>query len=216
MNFNDICRKLHDNCRKMKKIKIISGKPTVKQTGASNKLSEPIVLYTPAKNNLQVKDFTYSEFKKTADKTPLTLAEWAAILHVSERTLQRYAKNNGTFAPINAERFHQINDVLNKGKKVFGKTSLFYEWLHSNPPMLEGELSFVSLTNYDGIQKILTQLGRIEHGILSGLFTGLQAGNIKKTFPAMAPGFMGAGGTLLACMLYIVPKTFRLLCWRYW
>jgi len=167
LNFNDICRKLHDNCRKMKKIKIISGKPKVKQAGASNKLSEPIVHYTPVKNNLQVKDFTYTEFKKTADKTPFTLAEWAAILHVSERTLQRYAKNNGKFASINAERFFQVNNLINRGKKVFGKTSTFYEWLHSNPPSLEGEISIASLTNYDGIQRILTQLGRIEHGILA-------------------------------------------------
>lgn len=151
----------------MKNIKRAPAKTKVKQAGISNKLNEPAVQYIPFKNIPLVKDFTFAEFKKTADKTPFTLAEWAAILHVSERTLQRYAKNNGTFAPINAERFHQINDVLNKGKKVFGKTSLFYEWLHSNPPMLEGELSFVSLTNYDGIQKILTQLGRIEHGILS-------------------------------------------------
>ena len=33
--------------------------------------------------------------------------------------------------------------------------------------MLEGNLSFDSLTSYEGIQKILTQLGRIEHGIFA-------------------------------------------------
>lgn len=120
-----------------------------------------------AKNTAQLKDLTYEEFKKIAGKTPFTLAEWASILHVSERTLQRYAKNNSTFSPINAERFFQISQVVNRGKKVFGKITLFYEWLHSKPPMLEGELSFDSLKTYDGIQKILTQLGRLEHGILA-------------------------------------------------
>jgi len=114
-----------------------------------------------------VKDFSYTEFKKIADKTPFTQGEWAAMLMVSERTLQRYAKNNGSFAPINAERFVQINNVINRGKKVFGSVESFYDWIHANPPMLEGDLSFKSLTSFDGIQKVLTQIGRIEHGILS-------------------------------------------------
>ena len=131
------------------------------------KADEPFPLYPALKSMPALKDFTYSEFKKTADKVPFTIAEWAAILHVSERTLQRYAKNNGKFASINAERFQQINQLLTKGKKLFGKTEYFYEWLHSNPPTLSGDISIQSLTSFDGIQKVLTQLGRIEHGILA-------------------------------------------------
>jgi hypothetical protein len=33
--------------------------------------------------------------------------------------------------------------------------------------MLEGNLSFNSLTSYEGIQKVLTQLGRIQHGLFA-------------------------------------------------
>ncbi len=151
----------------MKHLKKTASKTPIKKNNLPNKVNEPLAIYKSIKTIPQVKDFTYEEFKKTADKVPFTQSEWAAILHVSERTLQRYAKNNGKFAPINAERFHQINQVLEKGKKVLGKTSWFYDWIHSNPPTLEGELSFNSLSTYDGIQKILTQLGRIEHGILA-------------------------------------------------
>ncbi len=151
----------------MKSLKRTAGKVPVKKDGSSNKVNEPQAMYKSIKIIPQVKDFTYEEFKKTADKVPITQAEWAIILHISERTLQRYAKSNGKFAPINAERFHQINQVLAKGKKVLGKTAWFYEWIHSNPPSLEGDLSFNSLTTFDGIQKILNQLGRIEHGILA-------------------------------------------------
>lgn len=115
----------------------------------------------------QVKDFVYSEFRKIADKTPFTQAEWAAMLHVSERTLQRYAKNNGAFAPINAERAMQIANLISEGKKTFGKTEMFYNWIKTNPVMAEGALSIESLNTAQGIQKVLTQLGRIQYGILA-------------------------------------------------
>ena len=59
------------------------------------------------------------------------------------------------------------NHPLRMGKQVFGSVEAFYDWIHSNPPMLDGDLSFLSLTSYDGIQKVLTQIGRIEHGILA-------------------------------------------------
>ncbi len=141
-----------------------------KQDDKPSMAEEP---YTPVvfKKSLKVlpslKDFTFSEFKKIAASTPFTQAEWASILHVSERTLQRYAKNNGTFAPINAERAFQIAKVLDEGKITFGSIDLFYTWLKSKPYMLEGNLTFESLTTAHGIQLILTQLGRIQHGILA-------------------------------------------------
>jgi uncharacterized protein (DUF2384 family) len=89
------------------------------------------------------------------------------MLHVSERTLQRYAKNNGTFAPMNAERALQIAKVLEQGKIAFGNTNNFYTWLKGNPYMLEGNLSLESLSTLDGIEKVLIQLGRIQQGIFA-------------------------------------------------
>lgn len=130
---------LHDNCRNMKK----------------------------TNNPPALKEFVYSEFKKIADKAPFTQGEWASMLHISERTLQRYAKSNGSFAPINAERAMQIANVIHEGKKTFGKTDLFYTWLKTNPTMAEGHLSIESLHSAQGIQMVLTQLGRIQHGILA-------------------------------------------------
>lgn len=133
-----------------------------------NKMEEPEVNFRKSVKAIPIaKDFTYNDFKKIAEKTPFTQSEWAAMLHVSERTLQRYAKNNSSFAAINAERFAQINHILTRAKKVFGSIEIFYNWIHSNPPMLEGDLYFSSLTTYDGIQNVLIQIGRIEHGILA-------------------------------------------------
>lgn len=137
------------------------------QKDTVSKVNDPSPVYRSVKTVPALKDFTYAEFKKIADKAPFTQAEWAAILHVSERTLQRYAKNNGIFAPINAERAIYIDKVLKEGKITFGKIENFYNWIKQNPYMLEGNLSFHSLTTYEGIEKILTQLSRIQHGLFA-------------------------------------------------
>lgn len=137
------------------------------QDSNPNKLNEPTIYYsTPVKRNT-LKDFTYEDFKKVADKIPFTQAEWSEILHISERTLQRYAKDNHLFAPINAERVLLINKVLMEAKITFGKTEKFYEWIKRNPYMMEGNLSVQSLSTYEGIQNVLTQLGRIQQGIFA-------------------------------------------------
>ena len=142
-------------------------KTQVQKEDKASKVNEPAAPFKTTRSLPQVKDFNYIEFKKIADKAPFTQAEWASILHLSERTLQRYAKSNGTFAPMNAERAMQIAKVLEQGKITFGKVENFYNWLKGNPYMLEGNLSFDSLTSAEGIQMILTQLGRIQHGILA-------------------------------------------------
>ena len=131
------------------------------------KVNEPFAQYSSLKVIPQVKDFNYTEFKKIADKTPFSQAEWAAILHLSERTLQRYAKDNGHFAAINAERALQIEKVLKAAKAAFGNVQNFYNWLKRQPVIPEGNLSLQSLTSLDGIEKILTQLGRIQYGLFA-------------------------------------------------
>ena len=155
------------NVRKMKKKNSIKKETVYKQKDTISKVSEPSPVYRSVKVLPLLKDFTYNEFKKIADKAPFTQSEWAALLHVSERTLQRYAKDNSSFAPINAERALHIDKVLKEGVFTFGNVGLFYSWIKRNPYMLEGNLSFQSLTTIEGIQKVMTQLGRIQHGILA-------------------------------------------------
>ncbi len=149
----------------MKKIK--ATKPKVSDDEAKNIMAELSVFYSNPKKPNELKEFTYNDFKKIADKVPFTLAEWASILHVSERTLQRYAKSNSSFAPINAERISLIETVIKEAKITFGKVENFYNWLKRNPYMLEANISIQSLSTYEGIQNVLTQMGRIQHGILA-------------------------------------------------
>jgi putative toxin-antitoxin system antitoxin component (TIGR02293 family) len=157
----DKCRKLHDKCRIMKKIK----KLKKIDEEVSNILNEPEVFYEVTKKTTSSKEFAYNDFEKILDKAPFTLAEWADMLHVSERTLQRYAKNKSSFAPIQSERIMLIDNVLKEAKITFGKTENFYAWIKRKPYMVDGNISLEGLSTYEGIQNVLTQLGRIQNGI---------------------------------------------------
>ena len=146
-----------------KKIKAVEYKPHTK----ASKVQEPFVSFSIAKPIPLVKEFNYKEFKKIADKVPFTQQEWSDILHISERTLQRYAKANSTFPFSVTDRILQIDKVIKKGVEVFGNLDKFISWIRSNPFMLEGNLSLHSLATFEGINMVLTQLGRIEHGLFA-------------------------------------------------
>src|ERR1035437_481416 len=150
----------------MEKNKKINKKSAVYKVHSKVKVNEPFTAFS-GKVTPIVKDFNYKEFKKIADKVPFTLQEWSDILHISERTLQRYAKANSNFPFSVVDRILQIDKVIKRGIEVFGNLDKFIGWLRSNPYMLEGRLSLQSLRSIEGINLILTQLGRIEHGLFA-------------------------------------------------
>jgi putative toxin-antitoxin system antitoxin component (TIGR02293 family) len=128
---------------------------------------EPMAIYNVRKNVPSLQNFSFNDFKKISDKVDFTQNEWSDILHISERTLQRYGHANGTFNTGVIDRILQINKVFERGKEVFGSYQKFNLWLRGNPYMLEGQLSVHSLASFDGLNNLLTQIGRIEHGILA-------------------------------------------------
>ena len=133
----------------------------------TSRVEEPETAYYPSKQMRITKEFTFNEFKKIADKVDLTQKEWSDILHISERTLQRYAKDNSTFNFSVIDRILLIDKVIKKGMELFGGGEDFITWLKDEPTSIEGELGLYSLASFDGISKVLNQLGRIEHGVLA-------------------------------------------------
>jgi len=130
-------------------------------------LSEPDAVYELQKPSKIMSDLNFNDFQKIAAKVDFTQKEWAEILHLSERTLQRYAHDNSSFNSNVVDRLIQIKKVIQRGQEVFGSYERFNLWLRGNPYMLEGQLSIHSLVSIEGINNVLTQLGRIEHGILA-------------------------------------------------
>lgn len=146
----------------------MKGKKIYKDTAAeASKVEEASATYNKPGQLNAAKVLTYNDLKKIASKIDFTQKEWSDILHISERTLQRYSKENTAFNFSVADRLRQIIKVLERGNEVFGSYSKFNTWLRNNPNGLEGQLSLHSLASFDGITNVLTQLGRIEHGILA-------------------------------------------------
>ena len=151
----------------MEKNKNIKKKAEYTPNMKVSKIHEPLLSYAPVQSVPMVKDFNYKDFKKIADKVPFTLQEWSEILHISERTLQRYAKANSNFPFSVTDRILQIDKLIKRGSHVFGSMEKFIGWLRENPFMLEGRLSFQSLRSIEGVNMVFTQLGRIEHGLFA-------------------------------------------------
>ncbi|MEO8108408.1 MAG: antitoxin Xre-like helix-turn-helix domain-containing protein [Ginsengibacter sp.] len=151
----------------MKKRTNIGFKNELQKNQKTTKVEEPETAYYPSKQMRITKDFTFNEFKKVSDKVDLTQKEWSDILHISERTLQRYAKDNSTFNFSVIDRILLIDKVIKRGTELFGNGEDFISWLKDDPKGIEGELGLYSLASFDGITKVLNQLGRIEHGVLA-------------------------------------------------
>jgi valyl-tRNA synthetase len=73
---------------------------TYKTNNTISKLEEPMPVYRSIKALPQVKDFTFSEFKKIADKSPFTQSEWASILHVSDVLYSAMQKAMAALHPL--------------------------------------------------------------------------------------------------------------------
>jgi putative toxin-antitoxin system antitoxin component (TIGR02293 family) len=117
--------------------------------------------------NVLRRGITFSDFLQIVHESLLTMHEWAQILHVDARTLQRYRTANLTFAPLQSEKILEIK-ILNKlGADVFGGMERFDSWLNTENISLGGVRPKGLLDNAFGIALIKDELIRIQYGILA-------------------------------------------------
>ncbi len=156
---------MYDKSRSMKKQGSKDIHPAGSRSGAS-KL--PAASWIPAKKapvkQVVTKDFLFKDFKKVADKAPFTIAEWADILHLSERTLHRYAKENSAFSGLQIELILLTEKLITMGNELFGKDG-FKSWLNSSVFSLNNKKPKEYLHSYAGLQELINVIGRIEHGL---------------------------------------------------
>jgi putative toxin-antitoxin system antitoxin component (TIGR02293 family) len=123
---------------------------------------EPALLMEAARIGIE-----YSFFSQLLHKIPITLNEWADILHLSHRTMQRYQKQKKSFETLQSERILEISMLYTYGEDVFGGKENFETWMNSKIIALGGAKPKSLLASSYGIQMIRDVLGRIEHGVFS-------------------------------------------------
>lgn len=99
-------------------------------------------------------------------ETGLTYKDLATVLHVSERTLQRLTDAEA-LKPEVSDRLISIFQVYLRGFEVFEEKPSFLMWMSLPSIGLGGVQPKDLLDTSFGIQMILNELGRIEHGVLS-------------------------------------------------
>ncbi|HEY6976597.1 MAG TPA: antitoxin Xre-like helix-turn-helix domain-containing protein [Chitinophagaceae bacterium] len=130
-----------------------------------SKVEEPVTEYKTIKKAPIIPDFPYRKFEKIAILVPFTQKEWAHILHLSERTLQRYSNDNSSFEGIYVDRILHIEELVRMGLETFINADALYRWLKKEKHVLGKTLNFESLYSTKGIQDTIDQIGRIQYGI---------------------------------------------------
>lgn len=110
---------------------------------------------------------SFASFENIIKKYSFTLQNWADFLHISSKTLSRYQKEAKTFDALQSERIMQIEILHSKGLEVFGSKENFSTWLETENLALGNIIPRELLKNSFGINLLLDELVRIEHGVLA-------------------------------------------------
>ncbi|TDQ08605.1 type II RES/Xre toxin-antitoxin system antitoxin [Pedobacter metabolipauper] len=126
--------------------------------------------YTPSTDfdllNLARKGVSKKALISLVKQISLTIQEVAGIMHISERTLQRYAPAT-IIKTEHAEKAIELARLYERGVEVFGTMDNFNDWMKTPNYTLNGETPFNLLDTSIGFDLILQTLGRIEYGIFS-------------------------------------------------
>jgi putative toxin-antitoxin system antitoxin component (TIGR02293 family) len=98
--------------------------------------------------------------------TGLSLNEFGRYIHLTARAIQR-KKLNEKLSPGASERALLISNLYNKGCEVFGSKDKFKEWIESKNIVFSNAKPKEYLDTFSGIEYLMEELGRIEHGFMA-------------------------------------------------
>jgi len=94
----------------------------------------------------------------------LPVSQMAALLPVTERTIQRYAPKEH-FDRVVSENILHLAEVAARGLEVFENSDNFKAWIDQPSTALGGRSPKSLLPSRFGIDMVLDELTRIEHGV---------------------------------------------------
>jgi putative toxin-antitoxin system antitoxin component (TIGR02293 family) len=98
--------------------------------------------------------------------TGFTLNEMGQYVHVAPRTLQRKKLNEKLPSDI-SEKVLLIQNLYLRGSIVLGSLPAFKQWMSLPNIALGGSMPKEFLDTFSGIEYIMQELGRIEHGFVA-------------------------------------------------
>lgn len=128
---------------------------------ATSMVKDPAVRYYKS-----VEGITKSEFLNIVSLTGMTLRDFATLLPVTKRTIEK-AKANDKLRPDVSDRVLEIGTLYLEGIDLFGSKEAFNEWLNFHLMALGGEKPIKLLNSSNGIQLVRDIMGRIAHGVFS-------------------------------------------------
>ncbi len=99
-------------------------------------------------------------------KISLKIQELSNILHISERSLQRY-DDNDIIKTEYAEKAVELARLYTRGENVFGFMDKFKLWIKAPSVVFNGEAPVTILDTAAGFDMVFKELGHIEHGIFA-------------------------------------------------
>jgi putative toxin-antitoxin system antitoxin component (TIGR02293 family) len=109
----------------------------------------------------------YSLFDLIQNYTPFSDSDWAHFLDISTKSLHRYkTAPEHHFKPIHSEKIIEMAEVTKVGLDVFGSIEKLKLWFNT-PNYALGKLKPIELLKDSyGKEMVITELNRINHGIL--------------------------------------------------
>ena len=115
---------------------------------------------------LSNKGLTKNALRHLAKFLSFTMSQMAALLPVTERTIQRYAPKKH-FNRVVSEQILQIAEVAARGAEVFEDRNKFLAWMDHPNRALADKTPLSLLNSRFGAEMVLDELGRIEHGVFA-------------------------------------------------
>jgi putative toxin-antitoxin system antitoxin component (TIGR02293 family) len=116
--------------------------------------------------DLGEKGLTKASLLELANFLELSTAQMAHLLPVTERTIQRYSRSTRLSRSV-SDHLLAIARTAVRGIEVFGDKEKFLAWLQRSNVALGRRKPMELLASTLGIDLVLDELGRIEHGLVA-------------------------------------------------